>query len=81
MVSVHITLLGHDWRRLLNRVPVDSPIRHLFASTRSIDYGKGVVTIDCSKDEAEKLFEVARKDCPEAVPAIERAINETVSLD
>jgi hypothetical protein len=77
MLSVRITLLGHDWKRLLNKVPPDSPVRPLFAPARSIDYGRGVVTIDCSTDEAEGLLEFARKHCPEAVPGIENAISES----
>jgi hypothetical protein len=77
MLSIHIILLGHDWKRLLNRVPPDSPIRPLFAPARSIDYGRGVVTIDCNTNEAEGLLEFARKDCPQAVPAIENAISES----
>jgi hypothetical protein len=81
MISIHITLLGHDWKRLLNRVPPDSPVRPLFAPARSIDYGRGAVTIDCNKDEAEGLLEAARKYCPEAVPGIENAISESGNSD
>jgi hypothetical protein len=77
MASIRITLLAHDWKRLANKVAVDSPARHLFAPARSIDYGRGAVIIDCSKDEAEKLLEAARKDCPDAIPAIENAISES----
>jgi hypothetical protein len=61
MLSVRITLLGHDWKPLLNKVPPDSPVRPLFVPAHSIDYGRGAVTIDCNKDEAEGLLETVRE--------------------
>jgi hypothetical protein len=79
MDLIHIRLLWDDWKCLLNRVPADSPIRHVFGPARSINYGQGVVTIDCSKEETERLLEVARQDCPGAVPAIQKAISENES--
>jgi hypothetical protein len=76
-MDIHIRIIEADWNCLFDRVPADSPLRHLFRPTRSIKYGEGVVTIDCSRVEAERLLEIARHRCRGAVWAIQNAISES----
>jgi hypothetical protein len=77
MDLVYIRLLRNDWQRLRNRIPPDSRIRHLFGPTRSVDHDTGLVSIDCSKEEAERLLEAARQYCRQAIPAIQKSITES----
>ena len=54
--------------------PADSPLRPLLEPSRSTNLGAGVVIVDCSAEEVERLLEIARKACPRAVIAIQKAL-------
>jgi hypothetical protein len=73
-MEIHIVLTQDDWTCLSTNIPKDSPLRVLLEAPRSTDLGSGVLTIDCDRDEAERLLEIARKACPHAVHLIQSAL-------
>jgi hypothetical protein len=76
--DVHISLAQEEWTCLSENVPANSPIAHLLEASQSTEHSLGIMTIDCSKEEAEWLLEVARLACPGVVLAIHKAISRGV---
>jgi hypothetical protein len=80
-VAVHIALAKNEWICLSENVPAGSLLHRVFDPPHSIEAGSGVVIVDCTREEAEGLLEVARRHCPNAVLPIQQAITRADASD
>jgi hypothetical protein len=79
-MNIRVALARSEWLRISQHIPNDSPLCRLFQRTPPTDEGFGVMSINCDREEAERLLEVARTASPFAVIAIHRAINHAPGL-